>query len=259
LLASLIDRQGITMSKMAIQMALEDLYGRWFRMADTDNDGRVSGGEAVGFFMTKSGLPQDTLRQVWEVGANDAPFLDQGSFRRVCQLIWYAQNHGNVLPHDSKGVVMKIVSGMAMLPPPKLAGLDTPWTLKDMQPVGVELPNRSYGTGPTGYQDPYGASYTGYSGVRFSSFTVVVLRSSLCNQFRALFVPRVSAPALNAARDISGTAPASPGIAPVQPRRPARPCLRSTRAVPPAPRPSTPRSRSPLARTSTPVPPARCP
>ena len=160
-----------TMSQMAIQQALDELYNRWFRMADSDSDGRVSGGEAVGFFMTKSGLPQDTLRQVWEVGANDAPFLDHGSFRRVCQLIWYAQQHGNALPPDSKGVVTRIVSGMAMLPPPKLAGLDIPWTLRDMQPVGVELPRASgHGSGPTGgqYGQQQGSSmysgYTGYSG-----------------------------------------------------------------------------------------------
>lgn len=137
---------------MAIQMALDDLYNRWFRMADGDNDGRVSGGEAVAFFMTKSGLPQETLRQVWETGASDSPFLDQGSFRRVCQLIWYAQAHGNQLPPDSKGVVMKIISGMAMLPPPRLAGLDVPYTLKDMQPVGIEMPQaaRGYDSAPTG-------------------------------------------------------------------------------------------------------------
>lgn len=158
------------MSQMTIQMALEDLYVRWFRMADSDGDGRVSGGEAVAFFFSKSGLPQDTLREVWEIGANDAPFLDQGSFRRVCQLIWYAQANSNSLPPDSKGVVMKIVSGMAMLPPPKLAGLDTPFALRDMKPVGVDMPRSSqpsYDAESTGYstysQGPQ-AGYTGASG-----------------------------------------------------------------------------------------------
>ena len=150
------------MSQMAIQMSLEDLYNRWFRMADSDNDGRVSGGEAVTFFMTKCGLPQPTMAKVWETAASDSPFLDQGSFRRVCQLIWYAQANGGVLPPDSKGVVMKIISGMAMLPPPRLAGLDVPYTLKDMQPVGIEMPSQGYASSSTGQNSM--AAPTQYTG-----------------------------------------------------------------------------------------------
>jgi hypothetical protein len=161
------------MSQMAIQMSLDELYARWFRMADTDNDGRVSGGEAVAFFMTKSGLPQESLRQVWEMGASDSPFLDQGSFRRVCQLIWYAQVHGKVLPPDSQGVVMKIVSGMAMLPPPKLAGLDVPHTLKDMQPIGIDRPQP-----PQPSYDPRGYSGYGQPQVYLGGYSRVLLSSA---------------------------------------------------------------------------------
>lgn len=40
-----------------------DLFDQWFRIADTDRDGRISGPEAVTFFQ-RSKLPQDTLFKV---------------------------------------------------------------------------------------------------------------------------------------------------------------------------------------------------
>lgn len=40
-----------------------DLFNDWFRVADQDRDGLISGAEAVAFFQ-RSGLTQDTLFQV---------------------------------------------------------------------------------------------------------------------------------------------------------------------------------------------------
>ena len=40
-----------------------DLFDNWFRIADRDRDGVVSGGEAVEFFQ-RSNLGQETLFQV---------------------------------------------------------------------------------------------------------------------------------------------------------------------------------------------------
>ena len=37
-----------------------DLFDEWFRIADRDRDGKVSGAEAVDFFQ-KSGLSKETL------------------------------------------------------------------------------------------------------------------------------------------------------------------------------------------------------
>lgn len=125
---------------MTITMALDELYNRWFAAADMDRDGRVMGQEAV-MFLTRSGLPQATLGKIWEVAVQGTPWLDPASFRRVCQLMWYAQQNGDELPADSKGVVMKIISGMATLPPPKLVGEDMPYALQGMRPVGVDMPS----------------------------------------------------------------------------------------------------------------------
>ena len=134
------------------QMALDELYNRWFQTADTDRDGRVMGQEAVAF-LTRSGLPPATLGKIWEVAAQGAPWLDQASFRRVCQLMWYAQQNGNDLPADSRGIVMKIISGMATLPPPKLHGEEPPFALRDMRPIGVEMPQpaQQFAQPSTGY------------------------------------------------------------------------------------------------------------
>lgn len=134
----------------------------------------------MAFFMPKAGLPQATLGRIWELGTNGAAYLDQGSFRRVCQLIWYAQHHGNDLPADARGIVMKIISGMATLPPPKLAGLDVAPTLQTMQPVGIPMPpppQPAYSVPPTGYSTASSQalpavptpSYPGYPRALFSS------------------------------------------------------------------------------------------
>lgn len=45
-------------------MADIDLFDNWFRVADKDRDGVVSGAEAVEFFQ-RSKLPQPTLFQVY--------------------------------------------------------------------------------------------------------------------------------------------------------------------------------------------------
>lgn len=94
----------VTMSVMLIQQALDALYTSWFRLADADQDGRVTGGEAV-MFMSKSGLAPAVLSEIWDVGASGVPFLDASSFRRVMQLIWYAQvRRPPLLPSRCAGV-----------------------------------------------------------------------------------------------------------------------------------------------------------
>jgi len=44
----------------------EATYRRWFPLADDDNDGRVTGGDAVKFFAL-SGLPKPTLSRAWQL------------------------------------------------------------------------------------------------------------------------------------------------------------------------------------------------
>ena len=54
-----------------------DLFDRWFRVADQDRDGRISGQEAVAFYQ-RSGLNQETLfkvasYRVLALGTHDNP------------------------------------------------------------------------------------------------------------------------------------------------------------------------------------------
>ena len=66
-------------------------YAQWFAVADTDGDGKVSGGEAVAFFQRAS-LPKQILAQLWELA--DSPprgFLEMRQFEVAMQLISLAQ------------------------------------------------------------------------------------------------------------------------------------------------------------------------
>ncbi len=69
-------------------------YDRWFQTADSDRDGRVTGGDAVAFF-GRSGLPRETLATVWEL-ANDRRlgYLDRLAFHKAMDLISLAQSVG---------------------------------------------------------------------------------------------------------------------------------------------------------------------
>lgn len=69
-------------------------YDRWFQLADSDRDGRVTGGDAVAFF-GRSGLPRETLATVWEL-ANDRRlgYLDRLAFHKAMDLISLAQSVG---------------------------------------------------------------------------------------------------------------------------------------------------------------------
>lgn len=49
------------------QAANVDLFDAYFRRADLDRDGRISGAEAVAFFQA-SGLPKPVLAQVLRLG-----------------------------------------------------------------------------------------------------------------------------------------------------------------------------------------------
>ena len=90
-----------------------DLFDNWFRIADKDRDGVVSGAEAVEFFQ-RSNLGQETLfqvghlhnlhcaeqplstseesmPQVWNMVAGDTPALSKPQFYSTLRLISLAQ------------------------------------------------------------------------------------------------------------------------------------------------------------------------
>eukprot|EP00879_Flechtneria_rotunda_P004857 GHRR01005131.1.p1 GENE.GHRR01005131.1~~GHRR01005131.1.p1 ORF type:complete len:106 (+),score=25.50 GHRR01005131.1:379-696(+) len=67
-------------------------YDKWFKVADGDQDGRVTGGDAVTFFQ-RSGLPKEVLAKVWDLANSQrAGFLDRLAFHKAMDLISIAQS-----------------------------------------------------------------------------------------------------------------------------------------------------------------------
>ncbi|DBB00571.1 TPA: hypothetical protein ACH3X3_002269 [Trebouxia sp. C0006] len=103
-------------------MADIDLFDNWFRVADKDKDGAVSGAEAVEFFQ-RSKLPQATLFQVWNMVAGDTPALNKPQFYSTLRLISLAQRSGGTL---QEAQARSLLIGVGpQVPPPQMAGLET--------------------------------------------------------------------------------------------------------------------------------------
>lgn len=99
-----------------------DLFDNWFRVADKDRDGVVSGGEAVEFFQ-RSKLPQSTLFQVWNMVAGDSAALNKPQFYSTLRLISLAQRSGGQLQEAQARSVLIGVG--PQVPPPQMTGLET--------------------------------------------------------------------------------------------------------------------------------------
>lgn len=94
------------------------VYDQWFKVADSDQDGRVTGKDAVDFF-GKSGLNRDVLAKVWELAnSNRLGYLDRPSFQRAMELITLAQSGAEV----TKENYMAALPGG--IPIPQMRGLD---------------------------------------------------------------------------------------------------------------------------------------
>lgn len=75
---------------------LKKQFATWFQAADTDGDGRLTGGDAVEFFK-RSGLPRDQLAKVWAMAdSSRRGFLDQASFAKAMEYISVSQQVGDV-------------------------------------------------------------------------------------------------------------------------------------------------------------------
>ena len=92
---------------------------RWFRLADADGDGRVTGADAVAFFQ-RSGLPKAALARVWDLAnSNRAGYLGRAEFDRALDLIALAQQ-GREL--SKQGYLAALQEGP--VPLPRMAGLE---------------------------------------------------------------------------------------------------------------------------------------
>ncbi|KAK8301924.1 hypothetical protein V6Z12_D04G052900 [Gossypium hirsutum] len=76
----------------------QKIYQEWFNFADSDNDGRITGNDAIKFF-GMSNLPRPDLKQVWATAdSKRLGFLGFKEFVFAMQLVSLAQE-GHQISH----------------------------------------------------------------------------------------------------------------------------------------------------------------
>ncbi|CAL9215807.1 unnamed protein product [Arabidopsis halleri] len=109
----------------------QDLFDTYFRRADLDGDGHISGAEAVAFFQG-SNLPKHVLAQVWSYAdSKKAGYLGRPEFYNALKLVTVAQSRRELTAEIVKAAIYSPAS--ANIPAPKINLAATP----SPQPRGV--------------------------------------------------------------------------------------------------------------------------
>eukprot|EP00191_Tetraselmis_sp_GSL018_P025122 CAMPEP_0177627278 /NCGR_PEP_ID=MMETSP0419_2-20121207/31115_1 /TAXON_ID=582737 /ORGANISM="Tetraselmis sp., Strain GSL018" /LENGTH=226 /DNA_ID=CAMNT_0019128415 /DNA_START=132 /DNA_END=809 /DNA_ORIENTATION=- len=123
------------------------LYEKWFSLADEDHDGAIGGSEAVKFFQ-RSGLPQHSLAQIWQLASNGGPVLGKSQFGAAMQLVALAQRDGGSLnPAQARQVMLGLGPSLG---PPRMAGLAAPQAPRPGQADGRPAAAAFPASGSTG-------------------------------------------------------------------------------------------------------------
>lgn len=97
----------------------QKIYQEWFTYADSDGDGRITGGDAIKFF-SMSNLPRQDLKQVWAIADSKRQgFLGFKEFITAMQLVSLAQA-GQAITSD----LLNAEVDFENLKPPDMDGLD---------------------------------------------------------------------------------------------------------------------------------------
>lgn len=101
-----------------------DLFDAYFRRADLDRDGRISGVEAVSFFQG-SGLHKQVLAQIWAIAnQSQSGFLGRAEFYNALKLVTVAQSKRDLTPEMVKAALYGPAS--AQIPAPQINFTATP-------------------------------------------------------------------------------------------------------------------------------------
>ncbi|XP_044482199.1 epidermal growth factor receptor substrate 15-like isoform X2 [Mangifera indica] len=101
-----------------------DPFDAYFRRADLDGDGQISGAEAVAFFQG-SNLPKQVLAQVWtHADQRKAGFLNRAEFYSALKLVTVAQSKRELTPDIVKAALYGPAS--AKIPAPQINLAATP-------------------------------------------------------------------------------------------------------------------------------------
>ncbi|KAK7352165.1 hypothetical protein VNO80_17583 [Phaseolus coccineus] len=127
-----------------------DQFETYFRRADLDGDGRISGAEAVSFFLG-SNLPKQVLAQVWAY-ADQAKtgFLGRAEFFNALRLVTVAQSRRDLTPDIVKAALYGPAAAKIPAPQINLAAVSQP--VPNARPpagsvgqMGVPAPNSAQG------------------------------------------------------------------------------------------------------------------
>ncbi|KAL8125426.1 uncharacterized protein LOC141720441 [Apium graveolens] len=121
----------------------------YFRRADMDQDGRITGPEAVAFFQATN-LPKQVLAQIWtHADQNKTGFLGRAEFYNALKLVTVAQSKRDLTPDIVKAALYGPASAKIPAPQINLAVLPMP------QPnIRAGTPSQQFsGTAPVTYQN----------------------------------------------------------------------------------------------------------
>ncbi|PKA46196.1 hypothetical protein AXF42_Ash015489 [Apostasia shenzhenica] len=101
------------------QAPTADAFDAYFRAADLDRDGRISGQEAVAFFKG-SNLSNEILAQIWSyaAGQNNSGFLGRMEFYNALRLVTVAQSGRGLTPDIVKAALYSPAA--VKIPAPKI-------------------------------------------------------------------------------------------------------------------------------------------
>lgn len=111
---------------MAGQNPNMDQFDAYFRRADLDHDGRISGAEAVSFFQG-SNLSKQVLAQIWmHADQNRTGFLGRPEFYNALKLVTVAQSKRELTPDMVKAALYGPASAKIPAPQINLAAVPAP-------------------------------------------------------------------------------------------------------------------------------------
>ncbi|KAH7365120.1 hypothetical protein KP509_18G009900 [Ceratopteris richardii] len=134
-------------------MAAPDLFDAYFRRADVDCDGRISGQEAVAFFQGAN-LQREVLAKVWQYAdKGQTGFLSRPEFYNALRLVTVAQSGRELTP----ALVNKALSEptVSQIPAPRIQMVGSPASLSPqtsglVRPVRPPIPPaQSYAVAPS--------------------------------------------------------------------------------------------------------------
>ncbi|KAF9682114.1 hypothetical protein SADUNF_Sadunf05G0074600 [Salix dunnii] len=124
-----------------------DLFDTYFRRADLDGDGQISGAEAVGFFQGSS-LPQQVLAQVWmHADQRKAGYLGRQEFYNALKLVTVAQSKRELTPEIVKAALYGPASAKIPAPKINLAATPAPKTMAPAPQLAGTTPASSPNVG----------------------------------------------------------------------------------------------------------------